>query len=533
MDSIIETQRSTHEEIERYEQALAEVLIQNPTAQKNITRRDRKAAEILDRIGGLRKELIDFYEDLPGLRPKELQLLSAPPAGEDDLAEFYVRYNKIKDFHGRNPGISSRQFQNQLDELVKSDGIQKFTVEGDEEPTIIDPLDSVFSGEESHGKYLDLYLNHSQYMNLRGSTRISYLAYLEILKSGKIVKGNNNNNLDLKEKSSAAYLEYVQTLYNYLIGFFERSLPLINLQSKLKQEEENFKSLWEKNEFEGWKIENNNNNNNASTSQTNPNPNNTQEGLWCKYCQKSYSKQTVYDAHLNSEKHKKKEKAAASNGSSSTNYSSTPTPIASASTSTYRSKLEIPARLTYLIEVILKFPPIPEKLQDTRTETERKMALTAKERETELEEQEEAPPVPVDLDGEDSEDEGKIYNPLKLPLGHDGHPIPYWLFKLHGLGVTFECEICQQSIQGRRAYDKHFTEGKHLLALRALGIPSSANRHFMSVDRIADAMALADKLKREGRAAMAEGDRAEEFEDEDGNVYDKKTYFDLKKQGLL
>ncbi len=31
MDSIIETQRQTHEEIERYEQALSDVLMQNPT----------------------------------------------------------------------------------------------------------------------------------------------------------------------------------------------------------------------------------------------------------------------------------------------------------------------------------------------------------------------------------------------------------------------------------------------------------------------------------------------------------------------
>jgi hypothetical protein len=32
MDSIIETQRQSHEELERYEQALAEVLLQNPSA---------------------------------------------------------------------------------------------------------------------------------------------------------------------------------------------------------------------------------------------------------------------------------------------------------------------------------------------------------------------------------------------------------------------------------------------------------------------------------------------------------------------
>lgn len=42
---------------------------------------------------------------------------------------------------------------------------------------------------------------------------------------------------------------------------------------------------------------------------------------------------------------------------------------------------------------------------------------------------------------EDEEDEF-IYNPLKLPLGWDGKPIPYWLYKLHGLNQEFKCEIC-------------------------------------------------------------------------------------------
>ncbi len=36
---------------------------------------------------------------------------------------------------------------------------------------------------------------------------------------------------------------------------------------------------------------------------------------------------------------------------------------------------------------------------------------------------------PSDSDEEDD----FVYNPLKLPLGWDGKPIPYWLYKLHGL----------------------------------------------------------------------------------------------------
>ena len=43
---------------------------------------------------------------------------------------------------------------------------------------------------------------------------------------------------------------------------------------------------------------------------------------------------------------------------------------------------------------------------------------------------------------EEEEDEEEIYNPLKLPLGWDGKPIPYWLYKLHGLNLEFTCEIC-------------------------------------------------------------------------------------------
>ena len=40
-------------------------------------------------------------------------------------------------------------------------------------------------------------------------------------------------------------------------------------------------------------------------------------------------------------------------------------------------------------------------------------------------------------DTESDEDDQQIYNPLKLPMGWDGKPIPYWLYKLHGLGQVF------------------------------------------------------------------------------------------------
>ncbi len=57
----------------------------------------------------------------------------------------------------------------------------------------------------------------------------------------------------------------------------------------------------------------------------------------------------------------------------------------------------------------------------------------------------------------DDDDERPKYNPKNLPMGWDGKPIPYWLYKLHGLGVEFKCEICGgASYWGRRAFEKHF-----------------------------------------------------------------------------
>jgi splicing factor 3A subunit 3 len=73
--------------------------------------------------------------------------------------------------------------------MVRSDGLQSVQVDENEEAVVIDrayysalcprraadwicvALDSVFSGEEAYGRYLDLYQPHSQYLNLRGANR--------------------------------------------------------------------------------------------------------------------------------------------------------------------------------------------------------------------------------------------------------------------------------------------------------------------------------------------------------------------------
>ena len=74
------------------------------------------------------------------------------------------------------------------------------------------------------------------------------------------------------------------------------------------------------------------------------------------------------------------------------------------------------------------------------------------------------------------------------PLGWDGKPIPYWLFKLHGLGVEYKCEVCSDYVyQGRKNFEKHFSESRHAFGMRALGLPNT--KHFHEITKIADALA--------------------------------------------
>jgi splicing factor 3A subunit 3 len=93
----------------------------------------------------------------------------------------------------------------------------------------------------------------------------------------------------------------------------------------------------------------------------------------------------------------------------------------------------------------------------------------------------------------DDEDERPKYNPKNLPMGWDGKPIPYWLYKLHGLGVEFKCEICGgASYWGRRAFEKHFQEWRHAYGMKCLKIPNTV--HFKDVTEIEHALRLHKKI---------------------------------------
>lgn len=207
-----------------------------------------------------------------------------------------------------------------------------------------------------------------------------------------------------------------------------------------------FDAQWEKGEISGWED--------LTASYSSGQPGES-AGVWCSACSKSYAKQTVFNAHLTSKKHIR---AAERLTSSSTTVPNTATTGAISSINELRRTKD---RMLALMEkeIGMLGTLLAAIRVDTKANVERRAALTDKERQQEIEEQaareatERGEAERAAREGEqgtlgleEDEDEARIYNPLKLPLGWDGKPIPYWLYKLHGLGVEYKCEICSDFI---------------------------------------------------------------------------------------
>ncbi|KAM6496038.1 protein of unknown function (DUF3449) domain containing protein [Amanita muscaria] len=515
MDSIFEVQRQAHEEIERLEAALYTLLSRQHPTHEHRMQAEHRCAQILDRIETRVTALNNHYEDQVS-RKTELDLLSAN-AQQNDLSEFYSRLVKIQEHHAKYPDSIPGGFDLEIAAFLDEPDQEA----GDEDLEEEDPISLLFSGEEAYGKYLDLYVNHTTYCNIKNiGKRPGYLQYLDILMSSE--KAPVHSDLSREIRTSKEFETYLRSLYEYLLSFTKRTRPLVDVDAQQQAEEEEFEKKWEANEIPDWEDDN------TGKAQ----PNGADSGIWCSACKKYYSKQTVYDAHLTSKKHIKAAEKHSSESAPNDN-GATPPPTLWANNSTQHLRIRSCARYTALATgLLISLIPI---LNETKSNVERRFSLTAREREQELLEQSKPPPPPpTNTNGgaEEEKEEERIYNPLKLPLGWDGKPIPYWLYKLHGLGVEYKCEICSDYVyMGRKNFDRHFQESRHAFGMRALGLPNT--KHFHEITRIEDALALAEKLKQEGRHEIFEQETMEELEDDEGNVYNRKTYEDLKKQGLI
>ena len=515
---ILEEQRFLHEDLERLEQGISDRVAEEPRHVRASHRSDRVAklilphqvrerlnrdhqiAGFLDRIQDQSKRLLDIYNDADGARGKEIQAISTG----DPLDEFYKQLGEIKSFHQRYP--------NEPVENLERAYKKKATGEGE---TTTSEIDNMFTGEEAFGRFLDLTTIHELYLNLPNIKRLTYLQYLDNFDQF----APPICSVKRPDKMKDHYFCYVGELANYLEGFMRRTRPLEDLEKLFNSFDDDFNTAWDANDIPGWTLE-------TLAAQTDP----ATDGIWCADCEKQFKNENVYKGHLNGKKHIKAAELRSARQAEGGNDTNGP---AGQGSNTLRLKERAIAEREYRVKRLAA--AMSQERSDTRVNVERKQGMTERERQMELDalfaESSAAAPQAGDSDS-DSEGDEKIYNPLKLPLAWDGKPIPFWLYKLHGLGVEFKCEICGNYVyMGRRAFDKHFNEARHIYGLKCLGITNTTL--FREITGLEDAQKLWAKIQSDKKKTKTDEGGVVQMEDAEGNVMPEKVYYDLQKQGLL
>ncbi|CAK7226807.1 Pre-mRNA-splicing factor sap61 [Sporothrix bragantina] len=514
---ILEEIRYILEDLERLEQAVVDRLVDEPTQVRDRLNREHEVAQLLDHMQTQSGEALRLYGDARDLRSDEVHLIGTGDDGP--LGLFYNQINETLAYHQRYP-------TDQIDQPEQRYRPRPFDF-NDMQPTIVDTM---FSGEEGFGRYFDLNAQYEAYVNLPHVKRLTYLQYLEVFDTFDEIKRS--------DKLTDDYFQYVGSLSSYLESFMRKTRPLENLERVFSGFDDDFEKLWDKDELPNWKTEA------ASTSESAGMDSTPQlsspDAVWCADCGKEFKNENVYKGHLSGRKHIRAAEQRAANGAA--NGSSGGGAAAAAAA---RLKERAVAAREYRIQRLTA--AMSSEKEDTRVNVERRQGMTERERRQELENlytmMDEAPkPMEIEgggeggedgeRDGEDNDDDDKIYNPLKLPLAWDGKPIPFWLYRLHGLGVEFNCEICgQYTYMGRRAFEKHFNESRHIHGLRCLGINNPGL--FRDITKIEEALRLWDKLEKEKKRSKQDESSVVQMEDAEGHVMPEKVYYDLQKQGLV
>ncbi|KAL0943301.1 splicing factor 3a [Colletotrichum truncatum] len=514
MVGVLEEQRYIHEDLERLEQGIADRISEEPKHIRDRLNRDHEISQLLDQIQAQSVKLLDIYKDADGQRSREIQSIGTG----DPFEEFYGQLKDVRDHHAKYPNEQAEN--SELRYRVKK------PTEGELMPYVVD---RIFTGEEGFGRFFDLHTCHESYLNLPNVKRLSYLQYLEVFDNFAPGYGGLKRN----EKLTDQYFKYLGELAEYLESFMRRTRPLENLDKVFLGFDNDFETAWEKDEVPGWQKEESNGSTGKELS--------TADAIWCDDCEKEFKNENVYKSHLTGRKHIKAAEARKARQEEDGGDGTTNGGGSGARVSATRLKERAVAEREYRVKRLAA--AMSTERGDTRVNVERKQGMTERERQQELENLmnlSSAPPGTYngagdgDEDGDEDGDDGeeKIYNPLKLPLAWDGKPIPFWLYRLHGLGVEFPCEICGNFVyMGRRAFDKHFNEARHVHGLRCLGITNTSL--FRDITSIEEAVNLWDKIQRETKKTKVDEGSIVQMEDAEGNVMPEKVYYDLQKQGLL
>ncbi len=521
--ALLERARQFHEDLEVYKRAALKELDSKHRSTKDKVDHQHRLNNLVECIRFRYEDLEVIHTDVNGAFKEEIE----NTRGKDGLKNFYDQVKQTWAYHTKHPGLPVK---NGVD--VEED--MKVEVQ--------------FSGEEVFGKYLDLHDLFVRWVNLPQcrNKSMDYGQYLDGL--GRLWTVQEG------EKQSAGYLQYIADLEAYLTYFLKRTQPLVDVDDVLRDGVNTFESAWGASKVPGWPAkaaaadpslqENSNSANNVAHDPVKLEEYQLAEelqklgldrlraelearGLKCGGTLQQRAERLISVKGIRPEDIDPKLRPKDFADGSGEGRKRRRVRKKGQVSDDWRKKVAAnEARIKVLLEVQ------SEVWEATKRQVDKKQMRTTEERDAEIKEEElgSLPDLP-DVDDE-SEDEGPIYNPLNLPLGWDGKPIPFWLYKLHGLGVEYKCEICgDYSYWGRRNFDRHFQEWRHAHGMRCLNIPNV--KHFHDITLIQDAIDLYAKLKTKIDEETWTQQEAEEYEDRDGNVLSRKTYEDMARQGLL
>ena len=459
-------------------------------------------------------------------------------SSEDLLSVFDERLRQLRDYHA----LHSSSRPNTMYTSSKRQRVGNPLADGYNLSSLFMDTTALFSMDEVMGKYLDVNLLHTSATSKLRDLFAGYTNFIDFL---HLLSKGLSTGLEesLKLKDRRKYTKWLLQLQTYVEGFLARAHPMLDVAEVIKEPLTNFEKEWaETGGVAGWARKD------AEKI--------SKEGIDLTL----YSTADDLLAKVNADAIKAElTRLGLKCGGAPTERSNrlwltkdTPldqlpaklfakgtNPMANTHTSVPDAKIGGERRIDIArTEAIISslFDQFRPTLDATIRRAERRQTQTLKERELELLE---------DLQGsnndkqtfksgedDESDDDTPIYNPKGVPLGWDGKPIPYWLFKLHGLNHFYQCEICgNERYRGRRNFEKHFAEAKHGYGMKCLGIPNTM--HFHGVTNIEDAQQLWSKLQGTLEEDLFDGTKHEEYEDSLGNVLTRSTYEDLARQGLL
>lgn len=502
METLLEQQRRYHEERERLMDAMTKEMLHPKRTHREEINSDHRLRQLLDRYMECSGELRDLYEDRDGLRKEEMAALSGP----NEFAEFYSRLKVIRDFHKKHPNELFIPMSVEFDEMAK------FRENPPEEmQSMVE-----FTDEEGYGKYLDIHECYEKYINLKGVEKVDYITYLAIF----------DQLFDIpKERKNAAYKEYIEQLLEYLDHYLSRVKPILDINAEMETVKLDFEHQWAEGNFPGWPKE-------ATGALTHAGAHldlsafSSYEELASLGLDRLKSALMALGLKCGGTLQERAQRLFSTKGKSLEDLDPAMFAKSKPGKAGRNKDSERNHDVASLEGQVYRFAELlSEQRSATRDNVQRKQARTGEEREESDEEN-------MSEDDSDDEDNDIPYNPKNLPLGWDGKPIPYWLYKLHGLNISYSCEICGNfTYRGPKAFQRHFAEWRHAHGMRCLGIPNTA--HFANVTLIEDAVALWQKIKSSKETERWKPDTEEEYEDSSGNVVSKKTFEDLKRQGLL